>query len=256
MQDGKIMNLLEIKNITLLKEGRPILNNLSMEIWNGHVHAIIGPNGAGKSTLANTIMGLSGYRDFEGDILFNGESIKDFSVDERARKGITLLFQEPARFEGLSVSLFILAGAKEKSQEIVEEALRKVGLIPENYAKRAVDKTLSGGERKRIELASIYAMKPRLVLMDEPDSGVDIDSVKYIFGIIKDLKQTGSTVILITHSPEVLKRADHAFLICAGTLVDKGEVSRMFDYFSGKCIPCPHKGQPDTDRLVSTFAVN
>ena len=75
------MNLLEIKNITLLKEGRPILNNLSMEIWNGHVHAIIGPNGAGKSTLANTIMGLSGYRDFEGDIVFNGESLKGLSID-------------------------------------------------------------------------------------------------------------------------------------------------------------------------------
>jgi len=113
------MNLLEIKNITLLKESRPILNNLSMEIWNGHVHAIIGPNGAGKSTLANTIMGLSGYRDFQGDVIFNGESLKDLSIDERARRGITLLFQEPARFEGLSVSRFILAGAKEKSQKVV-----------------------------------------------------------------------------------------------------------------------------------------
>jgi len=124
---------------------------------------------------------------------------------------------------------------------------------------RAVDKTLSGGERKRIELASIYAMNPRLVLMDEPDSGVDIDSVKFIFGIIRDFRHSGSTVILITHSPEVLKRADHAFLICAGTLVDKGEVNRMLDYFNGKCIPCGHKGQPDTDKIisnVSTFALN
>jgi Fe-S cluster assembly ATP-binding protein len=246
------MNLLEIKNLSLYKENRPILNNLSMDIWTGHVHAIIGPNGAGKSTLANTIMGLSGYRDFEGDILFEGESIAALSVDERARRGITLLFQEPARFEGLRVSQYILAGAKEKSAELADIALAKVGLAPEKYRARAVDKTLSGGERKRIELASIYAMKPRLVLMDEPDSGVDIDSVKYIFSIIKEMRRSGSTVILITHSAEVLRHADHAFLMCAGTIVDKGEMSRMLDYFSGKCVPCIHVGVPSADTLVET----
>ncbi len=247
------MNLLEIKNLSLFKDGRPILNNLSMDIWAGHVHAIIGPNGAGKSTLANTIMGLSGYRDFEGDILFEGESIAPLSVDERARRGITLLFQEPARFEGLGVSQFILAGAKGASQALAEESLAKVGLAPAKYLTRAVDKTLSGGERKRIELASIWAMKPRLVLMDEPDSGVDIDSVNYIFAIIKELQQAGSTVVLITHSPEVLRHADHAFLICAGTLVDKGEMSRMFEYFNGKCIPCVHVGQPVVDIDAQTL---
>jgi Fe-S cluster assembly ATP-binding protein len=248
------MNLLEIKNLSLFKDNRPILNNLSMDIWAGHVHAVIGPNGAGKSTLANTIMGLSGYRDFEGDMLLDGESIAPLSVDERARRGITLLFQEPARFEGLGVMSFILAGAKEKSRTIAEEALAKVGLAPEKYLMRAVDKTLSGGERKRIELASIYAMNPRLVLMDEPDSGVDIDSVKYIFAVIKELRHRGSTIILITHSPEVLKHADHAFLICAGTLVDKGEMSRMFDYFNGKCVPCVHVGQPTVDAAVQPLA--
>ncbi len=248
------MNLLEIRNLTLIKDNRPILNNLSMDIWAGHVHAIIGPNGAGKSTLANTIMGLSGYREFEGDILLEGESIAPLSVDERARRGITLLFQEPARFEGLGVMQFILAGATVKSRAAAEEALLKVGLAPEKYLKRAVDKTLSGGERKRIELASIYAMKPRLVLMDEPDSGVDIDSVKYIFAIIKELRRAGSTVILITHSPEVLRHADHAFLICAGTLVDKGDMSRMFDYFNGKCIPCAHVGQPVVDSVAQAPA--
>lgn len=248
------MNLLETKNLTLVKDNRPLLNNLSLDIWEGHIHAIIGPNGAGKSTLANTIMGLSEYRDFSGDILFMGESIKGLSVDERARKGITLLFQEPARFEGLGVSQFILAGAAKKSTSLAEEALHKVGLAPERYLKRAVDKTLSGGERKRIELASIYAMKPRLVLMDEPDSGVDIDSVKFIFSVIKELRKEGSTVLLITHSPEVLKHADHAFLICAGTLVDKGEMARMFDYFNGKCVPCVHVGTPELEIQLKSLA--
>ncbi|MEJ5273394.1 MAG: ABC transporter ATP-binding protein [Spirochaetota bacterium] len=238
------MVLLELKDVTLNKDGKYLLKNINMEIWAGYVHAIVGPNGAGKSTLAQTIMGLSGYRNIEGDILFEGKSIKDYSIDERARLGLTLVFQEPARFEGIKVSDFILSGAKEKTNDILENALNKVGLIPEKYKDRAVDKTLSGGERKRIELASVYAMNPRLVLMDEPDSGVDVDSLKYIFDIIKEIKNRGSTVILVTHSPTVLKQADHAFLICGGQIVDKGEMHTMFDYFNGKCKPCDHIGNP------------
>lgn len=241
------MNILELKNLTLIKDEKTLLSGINMEIWAGYVHAIVGPNGAGKSTLANTIMGLYGYRDFSGDILFEGKSIKNLSIDERARLGITLVFQEPARFEGLSVDDFILAGVKEKKSELIDEALLKVGLDPLKYRQRAVDKTLSGGERKRIELASIYAMKPKLVFLDEPDSGVDIDSVKYIFEIIKDFKKQGTTVILVTHSPEVLKQSDHAFLICAGKLICKGEVDKLFDYFTGKCFPCNHIGKPEME---------
>ncbi|HON12665.1 MAG TPA: ATP-binding cassette domain-containing protein, partial [Treponema sp.] len=151
-------------------------------------------------------------------------------------------------FEGLSVPDFILAGAKEKRPGLVDESLRVVGLDPARYRSRAVDKTLSGGERKRIELASVYAMKPRLLLMDEPDSGVDIDSIQHIFTVIKELKAEGTTVLLITHSEEVLQQADHAFLLCAGQIVDKGPMDRMLDYFSGKCTPCTHVGCPDIDR--------
>lgn len=242
------MNLLELKQVSLVKEGKALLRDISVDIWDGYVHAVIGPNGAGKSTLAQTIMGLSGYRDIEGDIRFQGESIKNLSVDERARRGITLVFQEPARFEGLSVVDFILAGAKKKERPVVEEALSIVGLEPARYMGRAVDRTLSGGERKRIELASVYAMQPRLLLMDEPDSGVDIDSIQHIFTVIQKLKEQGTTVLLITHSPDVLKQADHAFLLCAGMVVDKGPMERMYDYFNGKCTPCTHIGFPEVDR--------
>lgn len=238
------MALLELKNVSLEKDGKFLLKNINMEIWAGYIHAIVGPNGAGKSTLAHTIMGLTDYRKITGDIIFEGKSIKDFSIDERARLGLTLVFQEPARFEGVKVSDFILAGAKEKTEKALENALNKVGLDPQRYKDRAVDKTLSGGERKRIELASVYAMNPRIVMMDEPDSGVDVDSLKYIFDIIKEIKNRGATVILVTHSPIVLKQADHAFLICGGQIVDKGQMDRMFDYFSGKCKPCDHIGKP------------
>ena len=241
------MSLLEIRDLSLLKGDKAILNDLSLVVQKNRVHAIIGPNGAGKSTIANTIMGLSGYQDFEGDILFDNESVKGMSVDKRARLGITLLFQEPARFEGLSVRSFILAGAQVKSSVVVIDALEKVGLDPLKYMRRAVDKTLSGGERKRIELASIYAMKPKLILMDEPDSGVDIDSVQYIFRVIDELRKEGSTVLLITHSAEVLKHADYAFLICNGRMVEQGKMTKMYNYFNGTCIPCTHKGEPDME---------
>lgn len=241
------MNILELKNLTLIKDDKILLDNINMEIWDGYVHTIVGPNGAGKSTLANTIIGLSGYRDFSGDIIFKSKSIKNLSIDERARLGITLVFQEPARFEGISVDDFILAGVKEKNKDLVNEALQKVGFDPAKYRQRAVDKTLSGGERKRIELASIYAMKPELVFLDEPDSGVDMDSIKYIFEIIQEFKKKGTTVILVTHSPEVLKQSDHAFLLCAGKLICKGEVNKLFEYFTGKCTPCNHIGKPDRE---------
>ncbi len=257
--------LLEVKNLTLKKDGKTLLNSLNLEVWEGYVHAVVGPNGAGKSTFANTIMGLSGYRQIEGDIIFDGVSIKDLSIEKRAKLGITLAFQEPARFEGITVEDFLLASSKysnskkeekraeipnasvENFDHIIEKGLLKVGLDPIKYRKRAVDKNLSGGERKRIELASIYVMKPELVIMDEPDSGIDIDSLNYIYEIISDFKKEGSTVILVTHSQQVLRWADHAFLLCGGKLVDKGKMSDMLKYFSNKCKPCDHIGTPDTD---------
>lgn len=235
--------ILKLKNLSLTINGKRILNNISIDFWKNHIHAVVGPNGAGKSTMAYTIMGLNGYRNIEGDIIFEGESIKNLGIDERARKGITLAWQEPARYEGLSVEKFIIASAKEKSKRMVKEVLSKVGL-GEEYMKRAIDKTLSGGERKKIELASILAMKPKLVMLDEPDSGIDIASLEKIFDAIKLLKEEGTTVILITHSLAVLRQAEHAFLMCNGSVIDKGGVDKIAQYFENKCLPCDHKNLP------------
>lgn len=242
------MGLLEVKNLTLTLGGKKILQNLSIDFWEGHIHAVVGPNGAGKSTLASTIMGLSGYRDFEGDILFEGESIKQLSLDQRAKRGITLAWQEPARYEGLTVRDFIKASAEDRSDEAIKSVLAGVGLKDGAYIDRAVDKTLSGGERKKVELASILAMKPRLVFLDEPDSGIDVESLERIFDAVQTLKASGSTVILITHSPTVLKQAEHAFLICCGELIDKGAVDKIDGYFTDRCVPCDHKNKPDRQR--------
>jgi Fe-S cluster assembly ATP-binding protein len=243
------MGILEVKNLSLTLGDKKILNDLSVDFWEGHVHAIVGPNGAGKSTLASTIMGLQGYRDFEGDITLDGESISLLKVDGRAQKGISLGWQEPARFEGLSVKSFLKASSKNVSDDKINEAVSFVGLNPEEYLDRKVDKTLSGGERKRIELASLLIMQPKIVLLDEPDSGIDVEALDRIFDAIQLLKQRGSTVILITHSTAVLKQAEHAFLMCHGAIVDKGSVGKIIKYFENKCIPCGHKNVPGIEEI-------
>lgn len=241
------MNLLEIRDLSLTLGGQRILNKVSLDVWRGHIHALIGPNGAGKSTLASTIMGLPGYREITGEISLDGRNINNLSVDERARLGITLAWQEPARFEGLSIRNFIRAGAKDKSTGRIEHVLEQVALDPGKYMRRAVDKTLSGGERKRIELASILAMEPKLVLLDEPDSGIDVEALDRIFEANETLKAAGSTVLQITHSLAVLRHSEHAFLMCNGTLIDKGPVEKIAGYFENKCIPCNHTNKPESE---------
>ncbi|MFP4416174.1 MAG: ATP-binding cassette domain-containing protein [Chitinivibrionales bacterium] len=236
------MSILEIKNLHLTLGDKPILRNISMEVWEGHIHAVVGPNGAGKSTLSSVIMGRKGFAHYRGTILFQGDPIDSLSLDQRARKGITLGWQEPARFEGVSVRRYILAGAS----STVEPAgiLSRVGLEPDRYLDRAVDRTLSGGERKKVELGAILAMRPRLVMLDEPDSGIDIDSIDRIHDIITDLRQSGTTVLLITHSPAVLQWAEHAFLMCCGQIIQKGVTEKIIPYFRDRCIPCDHQNHP------------
>ena len=238
------MGILQLKNLKYKAGDKQILNDITVDFWEGHIHAIVGPNGAGKSTLAYTIMGLSSYRNMEGEIIFKGEKINDISIAERAKKGITLAWQEPARFEGLKISEFLKAAAKDKSEKNIRKSLEMMDLRPDDYLGRAVDKTLSGGERKRVELASIFVMEPDLVLLDEPDSGIDVAALEKIFDMIKILKEKGTTIILITHSPTVLKHSEHAFIMCCGKIIDKGSTDKVQDYFSDRCIPCDHKNVP------------
>lgn len=247
------MNILQVKELNLELGGKKILNNVNVDFWDGHVHAIVGPNGAGKSTLASTIMGLEGYTHFTGDILFEGKSIKNMGLDERARKGITFGWQEPARYVGLTVRQFIRASALDKSDDNIREMLSAMGLEPSKYMNRAVDKTLSGGERKKVEVASILAMKPKLVMLDEPDSGIDVSSLEKIFDAIKLLRANGATVILITHSLAVLEQAEHAFLMCGGEIVEKGVTEKITPYFEGKCLPCDHTNIPSEEELEEEF---
>ncbi len=242
------MTLLNVHQVVLDLDDKRVLNDVSADFKPGKVYAIVGPNGAGKSTLANVIMGLPGYTDIQGDVLFKGESLKGLAVDERARKGMSLAWQEPARFEGLSVHKFVTAGAKSSNgRDLAASVLSQVGLEPAKYLKRAVDKTLSGGERKRIELASILAIEPVLVLMDEPDSGIDVEALEQIFQAIQRLKEKGTTVVLITHSRTVLRQAEHAYLLCDGRVIEEGPVPRIGQYFENRCVQCDHENQPDAE---------
>ncbi|MFP4496896.1 MAG: ABC transporter ATP-binding protein [Vulcanimicrobiota bacterium] len=241
------MEILKLEDIHLSFDDTKIIDGLSVSFWKGNIHALVGPNGAGKSTFAYTMMGIGNYKQATGKIIYKGEEIQRLNVDERAKKGITLAWQEPARFEGLTIKSFLKAAARNKDESNLRNALDLVGLNPDEYIDRAVDKTLSGGERKRIELASIYVMEPELVFLDEPDSGIDVAALDKIFEVIKKMKEKGTTVILITHSLTVLQQAEHAFLMCDGKIVDKGSVDKISEYFKTKCIPCVHKNEPDVD---------
>jgi Fe-S cluster assembly ATP-binding protein len=236
------MKILEIKDLSLEKDGKRILDGISLDLEAGKTYALVGPNGAGKSSLAYALMGLDGYQPTGGDILFEGRSIKKLGVSKRAQLGITLAWQEPARFQGLLVSDLLLASAGGDAEE-AEASLELVGLEPEKYLPRAVDKTLSGGERKRIELASIVCMKPRLVLLDEPDSGVDVEAMERMFDSIDYLERIGTTIILITHNLRVLKRADSAYLLCEGRVIDQSENGDAAQYFRDRCLKCPHQNK-------------
>lgn len=237
------MAILSIKKLRLEKGGKSILSDISLEIEAGKTYALVGPNGAGKSTLAYVLMGLEGYREVSGDLLFKGKSIKKLSVSQRAQLGITLAWQEPARFQGLKVEDFLRAAAG-RNKDGVAQALERVGLHPAKYLKRAVDKTLSGGERKRIELASIICMQPQLVILDEPDSGVDMEAMTKVFEVMAYLKAIGTTVIVITHNMQVLKKAEHAFLLCDGKLIDESKGEDVAEYFKKRCLSCPRKNKP------------
>jgi len=230
--------LLEVNDLKYSVNGTEILRGLNLRVRAGSVHAVVGPNGAGKTTLAYCVMGLPGYAPTGGQIRFAGRDLAGVPMHERARMGMSLAWQEPARFEGITVRQFLSAGAAHKDDAHLRRALESVALEPDRYMDRAVDASLSGGERKRIEVASIVVMEPKLMIFDEPDSGIDVEALSAIFDLLKTHRERGTTVLLVTHSREVLAQADTATLVCFGKDVDEGPGARIKRYFARKCAPC------------------
>jgi len=243
--------MLKLSGVSLFAGGKPILRDVNLEVADGEIHSILGANGTGKSTLASVIMGLSGYRPTSGRIYFQEEDITDLSITERARRGITLAWQEPARFEGLTVAEYLKTAQKQAGNGWLSprECLSKVGLVPEKYLARAVDATLSGGERRRIELASVLAMRPKLVLLDEPDSGIDALSIECIVDVIRTIARSGGSVLLITHHEEVAAMADRASSLCGGTVLKTGDPGQIARFFRNHCQECMHVNAPLSTEL-------
>jgi len=236
--------MLKIDNLNLKRGDKQILKDISFEVHDGEIFGILGTNGAGKSSLAYAIMGSAGYRPDSGSMIFNDTDIMDKTMDERARLGITLAWQEPARFEGISILDFTLIGSAKKGHMLAEQYLEQMRLTPSEYRLRQVDKTLSGGERKKIELASILAMKPKLAILDEPDSGIDMLSQEAVMHLIREIKGYGGSVILITHDEEVIKTADRSALMCSGLAFKVGHPNEIIGFYKEHCKPCPTKVFP------------
>lgn len=233
------MHLLEINNLSFQLGGKMILHHLNLTVERGEIHALIGTNGSGKSSVAYLILGCENYVPTTGEIRFEGNSINALKLFERARLGITLCWQEPARLEGISVIDYLRLGNRDADSAAI---LRKVGLAPEQYLQRNIDKTLSGGQRKRIELASVLALRPKLALLDEPDSGIDLLSIGEIAEVIHSFKDAGASLLLITHREEMLRIADRASQLCGGKIVLTATPPEVAEHYkSRRCTVCDGK---------------
>ncbi|NPA74472.1 MAG: ATP-binding cassette domain-containing protein [Euryarchaeota archaeon] len=218
--------MLSLRDLSVYRGDLQIIRHITADFEQNRVHVILGVNGSGKSTLAGGIMGIYPTT---GSVKLNGEEISRLPVFERARRGLTLAFQDPARFEGLRVKDYLLVSSKEKKLSDVLDAIRIVGLS-ESILSKKMDDSLSGGERKRVELASVLLMKPKVVILDEPDSGIDMVSYHRIRAGIEALRKE-ACVLLITHNKELVFMGDYAYLLHDGRIIRQGMPGEIKEYF-------------------------
>ena len=219
--------MLEIKDICFERDHKKILDHISLVLDEEKFYVITGPNGSGKSTLAKIIMGI--VQPDSGQILLNGEDITHLSVDERAKKGVGFAFQSPVRFKGLTVyDLLKIAVNKEISKKEACFILAKVGLCAKEYVDREVDASLSGGELKRIEIATVMARNPKVAIFDEPEAGIDLWSFQNLTEVFKDLEELSKGITLvISHQERILQIADEIILLEKGKIKNIGQKEEM-----------------------------
>jgi Fe-S cluster assembly ATP-binding protein len=225
--------MLRIKNLSLIasngEETKTILNNINMDIDDSKFIVLTGPNGGGKTTLAKVIMGL--VKPTSGQIIYNGVDITDMSITERARLGISYGFQQPPRFKGLRVrDLLELASGKDKlSTTECCMYLNKVGLCAADYIDREVNTSLSGGEVKRIEIATILARNSSLMIFDEPEAGIDLWSFSKLTETFGELhKSSDATMIIISHQERIIGLADEIVVLSNGSVEKRGAKDEVF----------------------------
>src|SRR6266851_3072457 len=230
---------LEITDLHVEVEGKPILNGIDLVVKSGEVHAIMGPNGSGKSTLALTIMGHPRYKVRRGEITFDGRDVLKMTVDERARAGLFLAFQYPVAIPGVSVANFLRTSINarratpgvEKKNDMPIPQFRKMLAekmqllqVPEDFLKRAVNDGFSGGEKKRLETLQMHMFQPSFAILDETDSGLDIDALKTIATGIESLRGPDIGILLITHYERILRyvQPDFVHVLVDGRIVRTG----------------------------------
>ena len=226
---------LDIINLSVMVDNKLVLKDFNLSLDNGKIYVLMGPNGTGKSTLSRVIMGDSNYKVVSGDILFNGNSILDKSVDERSRMGIFLAMQYPMEIEGVSNQDFLRTAmaSKEGKQVGLYDFIMKCEKASEelkmdkNLIHRPLNVGFSGGEKKKNEVLQMKLLKPSLIILDELDSGLDVDSLKIVSSNIKDYikENKDATLLIITHHQKVLEyiKPDYVKVLYNGKIVDSGD---------------------------------
>ena len=220
--------MIELKHIAwTAPDGTEVLRDVNLKIHNNRVIAISGPNGGGKTTLARIMMGVE--QPTSGRIYLDGEDITDLNVTERAAKGISFGFQQPVRFKGITVRrLLSLAAGRALTEQNLCTLLQQVGLCAKNYLDRDIDSTLSGGEIKRIEIASVLARNTPFVIFDEPEAGIDLWSFENLIGVFEKMRcENNRTLVVISHQERILRIADEIVMIANGTVADRGPGPEM-----------------------------
>ena len=231
------MTLLAVKNLHVEVDGKPILNGLNLAVPAGEVHAVMGPNGSGKSTFANVLAGRREYSVTAGSVEMNGEQLLDLPPEERARRGLFLAFQYPVEIPGVSNMEFLKAAtdaqAKAAGQQEpsavefigrVRRAASELGLSAD-FLKRGVNEGFSGGEKKRNEILQLLVLRPRLAILDETDSGLDIDALKVVAAGINAFRSADNAVVLVTHYQRLLDHVvpDRVHVLAGGSIVRSGD---------------------------------
>jgi Fe-S cluster assembly ATP-binding protein len=230
---------LEIKDLHVSVDNREILKGISLGIDKGEVHAVMGPNGSGKSTLSNTLMGHPGYKVESGNVLFKGRNIVELTPDERSRLGIFLALQYPIVVPGITMNNFLRTAlnahrgydGKDKSKAVSPKEFRSLVepyldtlKIEKSFLSRYINEGFSGGEKKRVEILQMAVLKPEMAILDETDSGLDIDSIKYVSEAINKLRGPELGVLIITHYTRILEfiKPDFVHVLVNGNFVLSG----------------------------------
>ncbi|MBR3249167.1 MAG: Fe-S cluster assembly ATPase SufC [Clostridia bacterium] len=228
-------NLLKIKDLHVNAGEKEILKGLNLQINKGEVHVIMGPNGAGKSTLANVILNNPEYTRTEGDIIFENENINDLRTDERAKKGIFMSFQSPEEIPGISVQNFIKSAKVAKDEKPVrifefkknlEQTMKDLNMNVE-YSNRDLNVGFSGGEKKKNEILQMLMLEPKLAILDETDSGLDVDAIKTVSKGINMYHNENNGVLIITHGTKILENlhVDYVHILVNGKIIKTADGS-------------------------------